>query len=58
MNAESQAVEWWQPIADSVTEDDIKRRITELEGPKIGAKDCKVVKLNGKRFIVCLFPPL
>lgn len=57
MNSEPRDIEWWKPIDDSVTEEDIKRRIAEMEGPLYNAKNCKVVTQGGKRFIVCLFPP-
>ena len=52
----SKSVETREPLADEITEEQIKQFIDEKKGA--GATSCKVEKENDKRFLVCQWPPL
>lgn len=55
MGGEGQDVETREPIDDNVSEEGIKRLIAERS--RNGVR-CRVVKENGKRFLVCVSPAL
>lgn len=45
-----------EELASAITADQIQDLIAERKG--VGATSCEVILENGKRFLVCVFPPL
>ena len=52
----SKSAETEESLADGITSAEIKAAIAERKTK--GATSCKVVTKNGKKFLVCKWPPL
>ena len=56
MGGDGQAVTTEEELSSDITDEQIQKLIAEKK--RVGATRCEVKKEGGKRFLVCVFPPL